>query len=165
MKNVSRWERDGCAGRESELVEVVVDGLDLAIVDDLVAEPEEGVLDDPAGERRRMQRPEATLLAGQGDIHAVLGQLAVELGALELLLAAVDRRLEPLAQRVQRHPRLAIAHLAKRELEGALASQVLDPDPLDLVCRTGRGDRRQCLRLQLLHVHRVSEVSNGLRPA
>ena len=45
-------------GRERELVEVVVDGLDLAIVDDLVAEPEEGVLDDPAGERRRVQRPE-----------------------------------------------------------------------------------------------------------
>ncbi len=33
--------------RECELVEVVVDGLDLSVVDHLVAQSEKGVLDDP----------------------------------------------------------------------------------------------------------------------
>src|SRR5205085_6313006 len=37
--------------RECELVEVVLDSLDLAVVADLVAEPEERVLDDPANLR------------------------------------------------------------------------------------------------------------------
>ena len=98
-------------GREGELVEVVVNRLDLAVVDHLVAEPEEGVLDDPARERRRMQRSESPFLARERDVDDVLGQLAVELGTTELLLAVADRRLDLLAQSVQRLPRLAVPNL------------------------------------------------------
>ena len=58
---------------ERELVEVVVDGLDLAVVDHLVAQAEKGVLDDPACQRRRVQRPEMPLLAGKRHVDDVLG--------------------------------------------------------------------------------------------
>ena len=44
-KKVSRGELDGCHGGVFELVEVVVGRLDLGVVEDLVAEPEEDVLD------------------------------------------------------------------------------------------------------------------------
>ena len=70
---------------EGELVEVVLDRLDLAVVADLVAEAEEGVLDLPPRLGDRVQVPERKLVAGQRDVDDVLGQRAVELGALELL--------------------------------------------------------------------------------
>ena len=41
-------------GRERELVEVVLDRLDLAVVAHLIAEPEERVFNDPADLRDRV---------------------------------------------------------------------------------------------------------------
>ena len=58
-KNVSRGERAGVRRREGELVEVVLDGLDLAVVADLVAEAEEGVLDHPPDLRDRVEMARA----------------------------------------------------------------------------------------------------------
>ncbi len=80
-------------------------------------------------------------------------------------MSDVDRRFEPLAQRVQRHTGLAVAHLPQRELELALAAEVLDADGLDLV--DGRGRLGSCERgvLECLGVHGSGEVTNAVRPA
>ena len=82
-------------------------------------------------------------------------------------LTFVDRSLEPLAQRVQRHPRLAIAHLSQRELQLALAAEELDADVLDLVDRRGRSGSCERGVLECLGVHGSAEVTNvpaGVRP-
>ena len=90
---------------ERELVEVVLGRLDLAVVADLVAEPEEGVLDLAPGLGDRVQVAEREPLAGERDVDDVLGQRAVELGALERGLAGGDRGFDRLAGRVERHAR------------------------------------------------------------
>ena len=81
---------------------------------------------------------------------------------VERRLALVDRRLEPLAERVQRHARLAVANLAERELQLALAAEELDAHLLDLV---GRRSRRQLAAsgrlLECLGVHGSAEVTNA----
>ena len=77
---------------EGELVEVELRRLDLAVVADLVAEAEEGVLDLPPRLRERMQVAEREPLAGERDVDHVLGQRAVELGAFEGGLACSRRR-------------------------------------------------------------------------
>ena len=105
-------EEEGRAGRarrvprvESELVEVVLGRLDLAIVADLVAEAEEGVLDLAPRLRDRVQVPERERVAGEGDVDDLLGERTVELRALELRAASLERALEPVADAVQRHAR------------------------------------------------------------
>ena len=82
--------------------------------------------------------------------------------ALELRLARVDRGLQPLAQRVERHARLAVANLAERELQLALAAEELDPHPLDLVDRRGRLEGCERVFLECLGVHGSAEVTNAL---
>ena len=98
--------------------------------------------------------------AGHRHVDPLLGQAAVELRARELRLARVDRRLEPLAERVERHARLAVAHLAQRELQLALAAEVLDAHVLDLVDRRGRRDCGERGVLECLGVHGSAEVTN-----
>ena len=110
---------------EAERVEVVAGRLDLAAVDDLVAEAEEDVLDVAAHERRRVERaaraqlrrPEQ--LGRQRHVDALGREPLLELGARELLLAGGERRLDRLAHGVERHAGLAVAHVAQRELERA----------------------------------------------
>ena len=102
----------------------------------------------------RCRWPAADRRAGHRDVDALLGQPPVELGARELGLARVDRRLEPLAERVQRHPGLAVAHLAERQLELALPPEVLDAH----AARSRRVDVAACDRcervvLECLGVH------------
>src|SRR5262245_27195547 len=151
------------AGREVERVEVVRRRLDLAAVDDRVAEAEEDVLDLAPDLRDEVQLPARYGRPRNGHVDALLGESAVELGALESVLARVDRALELLAQRVQRHPRLAIAHLAERELQLALAPEVLDADLLDLVDRRRRFGSRERGVLECWGVHGSAEVTNVLR--
>ena len=67
---------------EGKLVEVVLGRLDLAVVADLVAEPQEGVLDLAARLGDRVQMPEREALARERDVDNVLGEGSVELGAL-----------------------------------------------------------------------------------
>ena len=81
---MSRGERAECLGVERELVEVVLDGLDLAVVADLVAEAEEDVLDLAADLRDRVEVAERQLLARERDVDDLLAQARLELGALEL---------------------------------------------------------------------------------
>ena len=121
---------------EGELVEVVLGRLHLAVVAHLVAEAEERVLDLAARLGDRVQVPEWERVAGEGHVDDVLGQRAVELGALELRLAGRDRLLDRLARRVQGHARLAVAHLAERELQVARAAEVADAQLVELARRS-----------------------------
>ena len=138
---------------ERELVEVVLRRLDLAVVADLVAEAEEGVLDLPPRLRDRVQVAEREPLAGERDVDDVLGQRTVELGALEGGLARIDGALDRFPGRVERHARLAVAHLAERELERAAAPEVADAQLLQLRSRRGSLDGAQGLALERLRVH------------
>src|SRR5947208_13806990 len=111
-------------GRKRELVEVVLDGLDLAVVADLVPKPEESVLDDAADLRRRVELTDWQLVARQGDVEAVRGQGPVELSALELRLALRERLLQPFTDRVERHTGPPVADVPKRLLQLALPPEV-----------------------------------------
>ena len=64
-----------------------------------------------------------------------------------------QRLLDRLAGRVQRHPGLAVAHLAQRELQLALPAEVAHAQLLELVRARGRRDRGRRLCRQRLRVH------------
>ena len=151
--------------RKVERVEVVPRRLDLATVDDRVPETEEDVLELAADLRDEVEMAAPHSGAGHRDVDPLLGQPPIELGSRDLCLASVDRRLELLAQRVQRHARLAVANLAQRELQLALAPEVLDAHVLDLVDRRGRLGSCEGGVLECLGVHGSAEVTNVPRPA
>ena len=138
--------------REREPVEVVLDGLDLPVVPHLVAEPEEGVLDGSPDLRDQVQLAERPLLAGER--HVEVGVLDDVRG--ELALALLQRLLDRGARCVQRHPRLAVAHLAQRQLERALAPEIANAELLERVRIGGRCDRGPCFALERRGVHRAT---------
>ena len=149
--------------QERELVEVVLDRLDLAVVAHLVAEPEEGVLDGAADLRDRVEVPERQLLAGKRDVDHLLAKAAVELLVGERRLAGLDGRLEPLPNAVQEHPGLAVADLAQRQGERALAPEVGDAHLLELLAGA-RGlarSRRPAARTAASCVTSFSIVAGG----
>src|SRR5437588_4214517 len=150
--------------RESERVEVVPGGLDLAAVDDLVTEAEEDVLDVAADLGRRMkrspaaepQRPEQ--LCWQRYVGALRRQLRLELRALQLVLPRRERLLDRLAGRIQGDTGLAVAHLAQRELQLRAATEVADARLVELGGRRRGLDRGQRLALERLWVHLTATV-------
>src|ERR1043166_9485762 len=101
-----------------EGVEVVPDRLDLAAIDDLVTEPEEDVLHLAPDLRERMKTAAADPRPRQCDVERLVerGQLL----ALQRGLAVVERGLEPLADGVERHPRLAVSYRPQSLLQVAL---------------------------------------------
>ncbi len=113
-KNVSRGERDECVGANASLSKLYSTRLDLAVVAHLVAEPEERVLDHAPHLGDRVEMPERQLLARQRHVDDLVAQPPVELLAAEPVAALGDRRLEPLADPVQQHAALAVAHAAQR---------------------------------------------------
>src|SRR5918996_267795 len=141
------------AFREIEPVEVVVRGLDLATVDDRVSEAEEDVFHLAPDLGNEVQLASRDRRPGHRDVDPLLGEAPVELGALQLRLTTVDGSLEALAKRVQRLPGLAVADVAERELERALATEVLDPHLLDLLGRRRRLERGERVRLERLRIH------------
>ena len=142
-----------------EPVEVVVRRLDLPSVDDAVAEAEEHVLDLPPDLRDEVQAAPGMTTDRERDVDALGGETRVELRTGELVSPARDRGLDPLARRVQPTAGLRVAHLAQREREGALATQILEPDRLDLVRRRRGGDRREGSPLERLDIHGRIEAS------
>ena len=134
--------------QERELVEVVLDGLDLAVVANLVPEPEERVLDRATDLRDRVQMADGQLLARQRDVDHLLAQAAVELLVRERPLAFADGALEPLADPVQEHAAVAIADPPQRLGELALAAEVADARIIEL--GGGRGGRDRFLGLALV---------------
>ena len=75
----------------------------------------------------------------------LLAQPPVELRPLELLAPRRDGRLEALAQRVQGHAGLAVAHLTQRLRQLGVAAEEANARCLELVGR--RGSRDRALRL------------------
>src|SRR5918999_1462285 len=151
-------------GREVERVEVVVRRLDLAPVDDPVAEAEEDVLDLAADLRDQVEVSARPRVARKRHVDDLLLEPPLEVGTLELRLARRDSRLEPLADGVQNHPRLAVADLSEGLLQLALSAQVADArvvQPLD----ARRGPNR-ALRLgfERLRVHPASVSSASVSP-
>ena len=153
------------AGREVERVEVVTGRLDLATVDHRVPQAEEDVLHLPTDLRDQVEMPAPDRRSRHRHVDALLGEAPVELGPLETGCARVDRALESLAKRVQRHPGLAVANVAESELQLALASQELHARVLDLVDRRGRLDSCERGVLECLGVHGSAEVTNVPPPA
>ena len=117
-------------GREVERVEVVMRRLHLAAVDHRVPHPQEDVLELAPDLRDEVEMTASYARAGHRDVDALLDEAAVELRSLQCGVTLVDRRLELLPQRVERHPRLAIAYLPQCELQLALAAEELDADAL-----------------------------------
>src|SRR5262249_32056304 len=117
-------------GREVEAVEVVVRQLNLASVDDGVAEPEEDVLHLPPDLRDQVEATAPVAPDRQSHVDPLGRQPLVELRPREIRLTRVDRLLEPLPHGVEGHPGLAIAHLAEGLFDRALAPQVLDANGL-----------------------------------
>ena len=109
----------------------------------------------------RWRRPRRVAADRERHVDALRRQPLVELGTGELGVARVDRRLEPLAHGVQRHAGLAVAHLAQRLLERALAPEVLDADGLDLGGRARGGGCSEPFALECLGVHEASERTNA----
>src|SRR5438034_2483584 len=134
-----------------ERVEVVPDGLDLAAVDDLVAEPEEDVLHLSPDLREWVQPAAAKPCPGQGDVQRLVERR--ELLALQRGFALVERRLEPLADSVERHARLAVPYRTQGLLQLALAPEVADADLVQLVGARRSGHRGLRLALEGLDVH------------
>ena len=111
--------------REVERVEVVVRRLDLAAVDDPVAEAEEDVLDLPADLRDQVEvaapdAPRPGSVTSTDSSASRRSSSAPSSSASRAATAASSR----LARGVQRHAGLAVAHLAQRLLQGALAAEV-----------------------------------------
>ena len=87
--------RAGCVDVVVERVEVVVDGVDLGALDDAEAEADEDVLELAPRLGQQVQAPDRLGgRAGQRDVDDVGGEPRVELGAVELGLARLERRLE-----------------------------------------------------------------------
>jgi hypothetical protein len=146
-------------GREVERVEVVARRLDLAAVDDLVAEPEEYVLHLASDLRDEVKVTAPRALARERHVDRVLAQLPLELRRLERCTPVGDPGLEPVAEGVQRHAGLAVTDGAQRLRQLGFPPQIADPQLLDLLDRRGALDGAQRLRLERLHVHRASVPS------
>jgi len=99
---------------ERELVEVVLDGLDLTVVANLVAETEERVLDLPPHLRDRVELPQRKLVAGKGHVDHVLRQSAVELLSRDSCSGPLLRVFEAGANAVQEATAVAVANVAQR---------------------------------------------------
>src|SRR5207244_2059664 len=112
-KGVAR-RAGGVRRRERELVEVVLDRLDLAVVPNLVAEAEERVLDDPPHLGYGMKRPDRRRFARQGRVESLVTELLAELRVGEPPRRLALRFLQPGAELVQRPPRLGVANLSQR---------------------------------------------------
>src|SRR5215213_8207349 len=139
--------------RHVQLVEVVVRGLDLAAVDDHVAEPEEDVLDLPPDLRDQVQVAAPGARTRQRDVDALLREAAVELGALERRLASLDRLLDRLPRRVERLTGLAVPDRSQRLLELALPPEVANAELVECGGVRSARNRAQSLGFQRLRIH------------
>ena len=158
-KNVASAERAGWPAGKFSAVEVVVGRLDLASVDDPVAEAEEDVLDLAADLRHEVQPATRRSAHRKRHVDPLLRQPRSSSARSSSARALGDGVLDPPLRLVQRAPGLGVPHLPQRERKRALPPQVLDPHGLDLVGRRRRGDRREGRTLERLDVHGTSEAS------
>ena len=104
-------------GGEVERVEVVVRRLDLAAVDDLVAQPEEDVLDLAADLRDQMQVAAGPRLARERDVEDVLGSACGRGRPARARTGALATACSRPSQGVQDAAGLRVADLAERLLQ------------------------------------------------
>ena len=128
--------------QERELVEVVLDRLDLAVVAHLVAEPEERVLDGAAHLGDRVEVAERQLLAGERDVDHLLAQAPVELLAGE----RASRARRPPPRAVRRTPFRSIPVSRSRTSRSARASSLLRPRYCTRTCSSSSLDAAGCAR-------------------
>src|SRR5262249_34738213 len=128
-------------------------GLDLAVVPDLIAEAEEGVLDLSPRLRDRVEMPDRELVPGPRDVDRVAAECPVELRTLELGAAAFDPRLQPLAKAVERHAGLPVSTPSQRLGELAPAAEVADTRVFELRQGAGRRNRGLGVFSVLVPVH------------
>jgi hypothetical protein len=144
-----------------EVVEVV---LDLGTLRHPVPEPDEDVLDLPAGATDHVQvAGDDRRRAGEGDVDPLRGQRAIEVGALELARPRGDLGLERLTGGVgggaDGSPlvRVEVGNTAQNPGQLRLAAEVSDPQLLERGGVRRRADRRRCLVAQVRdsvnHVH------------
>jgi len=145
--------------RHVQRVEEVVRRLDLAALGDRVAHAEEHVLDLAANLGDQVKVAARDGRAGERDVDALLAQCAVELGLLERGLALGDRGLERLAHGVQRHAGVAVPNFPERLLQLALATEVADPDRVELLGRRGVRDLAFRLGSERFRVDRATVAS------
>src|SRR6476646_872932 len=112
------------AGVTRERVEVLPDGGDLVAVPDLVAHPQEDVLDLAADLRQQMQATAFDGRARNRDVETRLRSALVR-QARQLGLARGHRLIELRADAVQEHPALPIPDAAQCLRELRLAAEVL----------------------------------------
>ncbi len=139
--------------RECELVEVVFDGLDLAIVAHLETEAEERILDHAPHLCDRVQMAERERLARQRHVDDLVAQAPVELRAAQAGAALGDGRLEPAAHAVQQHPGLAVANAAQRLGQLRLPPEHAHAHVVELRLGARGGDRSCRLLLVRRPVH------------
>ena len=141
--------------RERELVEVVFDRLDLAVVAHLKAEAEEGVLDHPPHLGDRVQVADRERLAGERDVDDLVPQAPVELSRCEQLpRAAAAADSSPSRTPFSRIPLSRSRTGAQRLSELRLAAEHADAHGLELRLAGGRGDRGHGLVLVRLRPRR-----------
>ena len=140
----------GMGGGEVERVEVVVHALDLGAFGDAVAEPEEHVLDLPAGARDQVQAADRRQrVGGQRHVDPVLREARVELGRRQGLLPACELRLELLTGLVRGFadgPALLLGQLGDTAQEVGqlgLAAEEAHPHVLQLLRARGGLDLGQ----------------------
>ena len=105
-----------------ERVEVVPDRLDLATVDDLVAEPEEDVLDLAGDLRQRMQVAAPHGRSGESDVECLVELLQLPEGDAPGGLAL--GLLEPHAQGIERPSCLAIPNFPQSLRQRRTAAEI-----------------------------------------
>ena len=155
------------AGVARERVEVLPDGRHLVAVPDLVAQAEEDVLDLAARLGQQVQPAADDRRAGDRDVEGVAGERRFQLEALELGATGVECLLEPAADAVQQHPRLAVAHAAERLGDVGLAAEVAHARVFELGRRRRsryRGERCcfMCLPIRLVRRHGGETIQGSL---
>ena len=128
---------------------------------DLVAQPEERVLDARGGPGSRVQPSDGDLVARDGDVERVVGEPAVELRPLELAFAVLECLLQAHPDGIERHPCLTVPHLAERRLQLALAAQGSRVRRCQLVERARIGKTPQSRARVLLPVHKANSAPSG----
>jgi hypothetical protein len=150
---------DVCGGHVQR-VEEVARCDDLRPFDDLVAEPEEGVLDLAADLRDQVEMAPRDRVSGQGDVDSLGRQDVLELLPLQLGPPFLDSALERLAKRVQSHAGLAVSDLAQSLFQLTAPAEVADARGVEVLGGRGARNLAQSLGFQRFRVHRPN-VSSG----
>jgi len=124
-------------GRDVQRLEVVVLGLDLRAGGKVKPHPHEDRLDLPLDDRQRMEMPQLSIDAGEGDVDPLAGEAFLEVDIGELLLPGSDGLGRLLLQGVQEAPRFGagfridLADQLEQPSDPPLPTEELYPERLE----------------------------------